>query len=591
MAADGGDSASFTVRLVNQVMAPARQIKAAMGDVEKAFKATQKTMSAPAPRRGALSDWDKMVGGAKRSQASDFAKQHLANIKQQNAALKNQEALKQRMAQHHADHALGASALNAAGDAVAGSVAYVAAAALAAAAAVGYMTYKFGEASIEGAAFAEKSQMAIGFLTDSAGQGAREFESVRNMAQSLGLQVDETVHSFQRLLASQFEVGQSKSLIKMAADMQAIGASGEEVQRILYALDEVKSIGTLQKRQERMLMMAGISGQLIDQALMKRMGLSSIEKVHAARKGNKIEADTAIEAIKDAVMHKVHEDKLGQTGAAFANTTLTGMTNQAHAAIENFFISVGEAILPSVTKIIGHIRDTVTALANDPKIAELGTFLLSELEIFTLWVDANWPQITNLLVAGAHLTADAIRMVVECFDDTTIKGKIVEGVLVTIAVALGLVAAAAFLVMLPIYAFIAIIGLVVYAIIEAVEWIGSKIKALAEYLGLSSGTSGATNGGAVTPATAGVGPWANLTTGLTPAANDNSIQGVTASGGAQALNTMNTSTESGQERGGAPVHIGELNVTVPQAEDPQHQAQLIAQSVHTEVAKLIRQAS
>src|SRR6478736_5243836 len=99
MAADGSDSATFTVRLVNQVMAPARQIKQAMGEVGKAFKDTQRAMSAPAPRRGALSDWDKMMSGAKKSQAADFAKQQAALVKSQAAQQKQQLAKSRELAQ------------------------------------------------------------------------------------------------------------------------------------------------------------------------------------------------------------------------------------------------------------------------------------------------------------------------------------------------------------------------------------------------------------------------------------------------------------------------------------------------------------
>jgi hypothetical protein len=42
MAADGSDAASFTVRLVNQVTAPARQVQQAMSGVTKSMQAAQK---------------------------------------------------------------------------------------------------------------------------------------------------------------------------------------------------------------------------------------------------------------------------------------------------------------------------------------------------------------------------------------------------------------------------------------------------------------------------------------------------------------------------------------------------------------------
>ena len=156
--------------------------------------------------------------------------------------------------------------------------------------------------------------------------------------------------------------------------------------------------------------------------------------------------------------------------------------------------------------------------------------------------------------------------------------------MITLGVALGIVSMAGFMLMAPLYLLIGIIGLLGYAIVRAVEWISDKLSALNAFLGAGKANT------FVQPQV-GAGPWANIPAITAPAANDNSIQGVTAAPGAQALQSMNTATENGQERGGAPVHIAELNVTVPQAEDPQHQAQLISQSLHTELAKLVRQAS
>src|SRR4029079_13700266 len=106
-------------------------------------------------------------------------------------------------------------------------------------------------------------------------------------------------------------------------------ADAEHVQRIMYALAEIKSIGSLQQRQKRMLQMAGVSGQLIDEALQRRMGLNSPEAVHKLQKKGGIGADDAIAAIEEAAMHTAHEGPLGQAGTTFANVKMAGMLNQA----------------------------------------------------------------------------------------------------------------------------------------------------------------------------------------------------------------------------------------------------------------------
>jgi tape measure domain-containing protein len=595
MAADGGDSASFTVRLVNQVMAPARQIKGALGDVEKAFKSAQKTLAAPTPKRGPLSDWDKMVAGAKKSQASDFAKQHLASIKQQNAALKNQQAIRQKLAQHHADHGASATLTGAASEAAIGATYAVAAAAVAAVAAVGYLTYKFAEASLEAGKFAERSRLAMSFLTGSGPLAAIQFDALRHEAQGLGLDVEDTQHSFQKLLAAQFSIGKSRELIRMGSDLQAIGASADEVSGALLAITQIKSKGRLQAQEMLQLQERGISSELVYNALQSKLGKTR-DQVQKMQQGGKISGDVAIEAILEAVRHKTGTTKAGEAGANFANNTITGLGNQLHAGVQNFFIDVGDALLPGFTVIAGRIKAIVTTLANDPQIAALGTFLLSEFQIFTLWLEANWPQISATLVASAHLMADSVRFVVECFDLTTMKGQALAGIMAALAVTFGIVALAAFTLGLPLYAFIAVIGLVVYAVIEAVGWIWDKIKALGNFLGIGGGTATPDAPGvpAVAPQTGyGVGPWANIPTLSTPASNDNAIQGVTAAPGAQALSGMTNATAAGEERGGSPVHVDSLAVHVqaPADQDPEHMGQIVGQAVHSELAKIMRQAS
>jgi hypothetical protein len=593
MAADGSDSASFTVRLVNQVMAPARQIKQAMGDVEKAFKSTQRAMAAPAPKRGGLSEWDKMVGGAKRSQAADFAKQQAALAKANAAHQQKQLATSQKLAQFHADHGLSAMLVEGGSEAAIGATVAVAAAAAAAAVAVAYIGYKFAEASVEAGIFAQKSELAIGFLTNSGAAAATQFDEVRHMAQGLGLQVEETIGSFERLLAMQFSIGKSKDLIKMASDMQAIGANGEEVQRILYAISEIKSMGVLQKRQERMLQMAGISGELIDAALMKKGGFKDHAGLDKARKGNKIGADVAIDAIMEAVMHKTHETKLGQAGSAFATKTLAGMQAQFSAGLENLYIDAGKRLLPGVTELANMAAGTLGKIMDDPELAQLGDFLVNEFDIFVLWTKANWPEIQDDLVTGAHAIEGGIRMIIECFDDATIKGKIMEGLLITLAVAMGLLAVASVLVASPLLLLIAIIGGLAYAAVVAIDWISTKIKALGEFLGIGGG-------GAARAAAPGVTGWGGVPMvddfgNVIPdmsgvAANDNGITGVNASAGAQALQNIPTATEGGEPRAGdrnIDMSGMQVNLTVKEDDGPE----ALAQKIHSEVAKLLRQAS
>src|SRR5688500_5962727 len=93
--ADGG--VDFTVRLLDQITGPARAGKKALNQLESAFRATKRTMEAPASRRSPLSAFDKSVAGAKRSQIADFAKQQQKLVRVNSLAAKKMAADRERL--------------------------------------------------------------------------------------------------------------------------------------------------------------------------------------------------------------------------------------------------------------------------------------------------------------------------------------------------------------------------------------------------------------------------------------------------------------------------------------------------------------
>ena len=554
------DSASFTVKLVNQVTAPARAVTKSMGDVGKAFADTQAKLAAPSPKRGALSDWDKMLAKAKMSQRADFAK---LLPKKPPPALEKPPGF---------GEIVGGVVT---GEAIVDGLKAVAFAAWDAVKGVVELGAKFVETAVEAAMFAERSTLAIGFLTDNTQQAGNTFDMVRKEAQGLGLEVNETVVGFQKLLAAQFNVGQSNALIKMGADMQAIGASAEEVQRIIFAMTEIKSIGTLQKRQQRMLQMAGVSGELIDKALMARTGINSKAGLDKARKGGKIDADTAILAIQDAIKLKTHEKNLGDSGKVFADTTLQGMSQKLAGGVHNFFTDVGERMLGGLTTMAGLLSGTIGKLMSDPQLAELGTFLLNRFEIFTLWVQANWPTIEGMLIDGFHAIADAIRFTVNLLDMSDTTWKVIGYTLLGLGITLGLLAAAlavvaigGFLLTLPLLLLAAAFGLVIAGIVLGIEWLyaeGQKLVGFLSKFGIGDGADAGQPAG---------------------------VQGVNVSGVTNALKSADGKTEGGTITMGHTIHVAQLSLQMQGGDgDDETKARKIGAMIRSEIEKQLHQVA
>jgi tape measure domain-containing protein len=297
--------------------------------------------------------------------------------------------------------------------------------------------------------------------------------------------VHDTVKSFQKLLAAQFEIGKAKELIRMGADLQVIGASGEEVQRVLLAITQIKSKGKLQAQEMLQLQEAGVSAELVYDALGKRLGKTRQELAKLQEAG-KIDAATGLEAILEAVRHKTGTSKAGD--AALGNNTIDASVRRLRADISNTFIDIGEAILPTLEHLTARIPELFRAIKDDPAVASLGDFLLNQFEGFALWVDAHWPEIKETVLGAVHAIDAVLRAQFDVLQFFTDNWDGVKIALYAVAVPLGIVAAGAAILLAPIY------GLT-YAAVELVIAFIKAADAISESWGKIKGSvAGAVTG-------------------------------------------------------------------------------------------------
>lgn len=401
------DDANFTLRLINEVTRPAKQATASLRDVRRAM--------------GDLGGSTKMASGTGKQFGNMLS-------------------------------GLGGVA---SGAAVAG-LAAVGIAAGAAALGIGILGVNFAEAAIQAASFAQRSTMALELLTGSGTVAAREFDLVRHEAAALGLDVQGTVKTFQKLLAAQFEVGKAKELIRMGSDLQAIGASTEEVSRAMLAITQIKSKGRLQAEEMLQLQEAGISAELVYKALGERLGKTGDELRKMQMKGE-IGADVGLAAIMEAVGKKTGAKKAGDAGKKFATGTLEGMANVLRGNVANVFVDIGQAIEPTLVALGARVPKLFENIMANPAVAGLGRFLLSEFEYFGLWVDANWTEIEATIISGVEMVAASIRGAVEVVRFFTDHWSELCNIMLGTAVVMGILTAGGFLLLAP---FLLVIGAV-----------------------------------------------------------------------------------------------------------------------------------
>ncbi len=219
------------------------------------------------------------------------------------------------------------------------------------------------KASLDAAMFKQDTTLAFTQLTHSAAQGEEAFDTVRGLVGDLGLDLHDTTDQFRKLLAAQFSIKESEELVKMAADLSAIGIHGEESARVLTAISQIKAKGKVQQEELLQLAEAGVSLELILGQLQKATGKSRDELMKLQQAG-KITSDTGLAAIEAAVKEKLGIQEFGEARAEFVKTNLSGMIQAMKAQGDLLFLKLGESILGAVEAMGPLLDSTKEWIAN-----------------------------------------------------------------------------------------------------------------------------------------------------------------------------------------------------------------------------------
>jgi tape measure domain-containing protein len=201
----------------------------------------------------------------------------------------------------------------------------------------------------QSAAFMEQNRLAFGLLLKGADAGGRALEEIRAIAMDLNLPIKETIKNYRKLLASQFKPQAAQDIVKLGADMQALGATSEEVGSIIRAMTQIKAKGKLQAEElTGQLAEAGVSADLVFKQLGKTMGKTT-DEVRKLITAGKVDADVALDAIKKAILQKLGTEAPGEAAKAFTGT-LGGMWAGVQTQAENAILNISERIGPQLKK-------------------------------------------------------------------------------------------------------------------------------------------------------------------------------------------------------------------------------------------------
>jgi tape measure domain-containing protein len=223
----------------------------------------------------------------------------------------------------------------------------------------------FLKSAFQAAAFSERMQMGLKMVAGSAAAGKEAYRSSIAMAKLYGLSVQETVKQMVKLLAVQFKMGEAKDIIKMGADMKALGATGQEVASIIRAITQIKGKGKLLLEElQRQLAETGISVQMVIAQLGKTLGKSS-DEIRKMISAGEISADVGIEAIKQTIKQKLGIEKLGDAALKTAKT-IGGMWNVLKAYFGAAMLELGNKLVPILKSKLVPLLQKVFAYLDSP---------------------------------------------------------------------------------------------------------------------------------------------------------------------------------------------------------------------------------
>lgn len=257
---------------------------------------------------------------------------------------------------------------------------------------IAYKTAVFGAAVASRAIETERTVNMLDALT---GKGKETFGEISGLANQLGLDVDEANKSYAGFLKQQFTPEAAKEMLKLGADLQALGGTAEETAGVFLALRQIKAVGTLQGDELNQLAERGVSVSLVYEEIARAMGVT-LDQAKKLKEGGKVTADVAIGAIKRATNRALNQDALGQSAKRFVETTMAGAIAASKSKAKSLWITLTEAASPGIAKGMSAAVNAITQFAASKEGARVLEFFSDAMAKFGKFAELAFPLIADI---------------------------------------------------------------------------------------------------------------------------------------------------------------------------------------------------
>lgn len=257
----------------------------------------------------------------------------------------------------------------------------------------------------EFATFGQNARLGFSNLTKHGAQPEQLFEHARELAKRFGLDVFDTSKQYQKFLALQFTPKAIDGLIKMGADLRALGTDAEGVQGVFTAIGQIKGKGRVQGEELLQLAERNISTAVVQEEIGKLLGGKTQADVQKLMQAGKVSADVGLKAIESTINRKLQQNRLGESGAKFADQTIDGLVGRFKAYFQSSGITAFDKAAAPITKVLGKTFDKLVAFLDSPRGADLINQIAGSIErmaaaaaemggdFATKFIEADWKAI------------------------------------------------------------------------------------------------------------------------------------------------------------------------------------------------------
>lgn len=201
----------------------------------------------------------------------------------------------------------------------------------------------------ETAELASRSRMSLGLLYGGMAEGQAAQAKALEMSRKYGLSLELVLSTLNQFKGAGFDLNQSSALLKLGADMRALGSTDAQLESVFLALRKIQSQGFLQGDELNMLSEAGVSVDKIYTRLQDKLGKTR-EEIIKMQGNRQLGASDVLNSIAEATLLTANASKFGEAGEKAANETLGGIKSRLFSNLGADLFEATQRAEPALVK-------------------------------------------------------------------------------------------------------------------------------------------------------------------------------------------------------------------------------------------------